>query len=209
MLFVQACSPSPECRCTSHGCPEVFFVEKSALHRMPMPSSLKRNITSQDGISYVQQFFAHGDECDFSKVFSTLYGGVVVLPDKWQGSKSHVVRFKKSGQRGARDRIHVHDLFCVFVCRCTWVKRARFPCPWRTMLCPMILFWWWFHLLKSIAPDDSLTMSYRVIGLYTQSRMIPNYASTQKASIPSWDWCTRSWCGPQDSRRAQSSSTLP
>ena len=84
MLSVQACSPSLEGRRLSYGCPEVFFVEKSALHRMPMPSSFKRNITSQDGISYVQQFFAHGDECDFSEVFSTLYGGVVVLPDERQ-----------------------------------------------------------------------------------------------------------------------------
>jgi len=84
MLSVQACSPSLEGRRLSYGCPEVFFVEKSALHRMPMPSSFKRNITSQDGISYVQQFFAHGDECDFSEVFSTLYGGVVVLTDERQ-----------------------------------------------------------------------------------------------------------------------------
>jgi hypothetical protein len=61
-----------------------FFCRKSALHCMPMPSSVKRIITSQDRISYVQQFFAHGHECDFSKVFSTLYVGVFVLPDKRQ-----------------------------------------------------------------------------------------------------------------------------
>jgi hypothetical protein len=110
MLFVQACSPSPECRCSSHGCPEVFFVEKSALHRMPMPSSLKRNITSQDGISYVQHFFAHGDECDFSKVFSTLYVGVVVLPNKRQiqrirSSTRQVQKVRPRGaSRGARGK---------------------------------------------------------------------------------------------------------
>jgi hypothetical protein len=51
---------------------------------MPMPTSFKRNINSEDGISYVQQFLAHGDECDFSKVFSTLDVGVFVLPYKRQ-----------------------------------------------------------------------------------------------------------------------------
>ena len=86
-----------------------FFVEKSALHRMPMPSSFKTNITSQDGISngisYFQQFFAHGDEWDFSKVFSTLYVGVFVLPDKRQvqrirssAKQVHKVRSRGAGE---------------------------------------------------------------------------------------------------------------
>ena len=117
MLSVQACSPSLECRRLSYGCPEVCFVEKSALHRMPMPSSFKRNITSQDGISYVQQFFAHGDECDFSKVFSTLYVGVFVLPDKRQvqrirssARQVHKVR-SRGASRGARGKCFRMSLY--------------------------------------------------------------------------------------------------
>ena len=104
MLSVQACSPSLECRRLSYGCPEVCFVETSALHRMPMHSSFKRNITSQDRISYVQQVFAHGDECDFSKVFSTLYVGVFVLPDKRQVQRirSSARQLHKYRSRGAR-----------------------------------------------------------------------------------------------------------
>ena len=113
MLSIQACSPSLQCRRSSYGCPEVCFVDKSALHRMPMPSSFKRNITSQDGISYVQQFFAHGDECDFSKVFSTLYVGVFVLPDKRQvqrvrSSGRQVHKYRSRGARGKCFRMSLY-----------------------------------------------------------------------------------------------------
>ena len=72
---------------------------------MPMPTSFKWNINSEDGMSYVQQFLAHGDECDFSKVFSTLYVGVFVLPDKRQvqGIMSSARQVKKVWSRGARE----------------------------------------------------------------------------------------------------------
>jgi hypothetical protein len=112
-------------------------------------------------------------------------------------------RLKKLGREVQERDARVHVLFCVSVCRCTWLKHGRILGPWRTMMCPVILVWWLFHLLKNIAPD-SLIMSYTC-----NLDAIQNSASTQTRSIPSYDRCTRSWCGPQDNRRAQTSSTPP